>query len=154
MNSKRVLNTKIAKCRKDSKSVTVFGAMLLNGNDVAMISEGSKAGDFVRFIDAVRKENPRTPIVLILDNARIHHAIITREKCGEADIKLVFLPPYSPDLNPIEFAWKDGKKELRMKDLDTIKQKTESTVMNLMKNRKMGYSKVWREKFPRWVKGD
>jgi hypothetical protein len=58
MNSRRILNTKIARCRTDKKKITVFGVMLLNGDDVAMISEGSKAGDFVRFLGVVRRENP------------------------------------------------------------------------------------------------
>jgi len=153
MNSRRVLNTRVARCRTDNKSVIVFGAMLLDGDDVAMISEGSKAEDFVRFLGAVRRENPFRIILLILDNARIHHAKVTRGVCEELDIKLVHLPPYSPDLNPIEFAWKDGKKELGMLDFKGIREKVKSTLVNIMENRKMGYTRAWMEKFPITLRG-
>jgi len=147
MNSRRVLNTKIAKCRTDKKKITVFGAMLLNGDDVAMISEGSKAVDLVRCLKVVRVENPSRTIVLILDNAKIHHAKDTMAACEKLDIRLVHLPPYSPDLNPIEFAWKDGKKELAMQDFDGIIENVDRTLTNLMEQRKTGYSRKWQKKF-------
>ena len=126
MNSRRVLNTKIA----------VFGVMLMNGNDVAMLSEGSKAIDFVRFLETVRIENPKRTVVLILDNAKIHHAIVTKAGCKKLNIIPVHLPPYSPDLNPIEFAWKDSKKELWMLDFDSIIENVECTLTKIMKERK------------------
>lgn len=47
--------------------------------------------------------NPDGDIVIILDNFRSHHANRTREFAEANRIQLVFLPPYSPDLNPIEF---------------------------------------------------
>ncbi len=153
MNSRRVLNTKIVKCRIDKKKITVFGAMLLNGNDVALLSEGSKAEDLVRFLEVVRVENPSRTIVLILDNARIHHAKVTTAECEKLDIRLVHLPPYSPDLNPIEFAWKDGKKELAMHDFDGIIENVDSTLTNLMEERKIGYSRKWQERFSITLKG-
>jgi len=153
MNSRRVLNTKIARCRTDKKKITVFGAMLLNGNDVALLSEGSKAVDLVRFLEVVRVENPSRTIVLILDNARIHHAKVTTAECEKLDIRLVHLPPYSPDLNPIEFAWKDGKKELAMQDFDGIIENVDRTLTNLMEERKMGHSRKWQERFAITLKG-
>ncbi len=141
MNSRRVLNTKIARCKTDRKKVSLFGAMLLNGNDVAMMSKGSKAVDFVRFLKVVRLENPSRTIVLILDNARIHYAKLTMAVCEKLDIRLVYLPPYSPDLNPIEYVWKDGKKELGMRDFEDICENVESTITNMMEERKRGYSR-------------
>jgi len=56
-------------------------------------------------------------------------------------------------LNPIEFAWKDGKKELGMQDFDGIIEKVNSTITSIMEERKMGYSKVWMEKFPITLRG-
>ena len=153
MNSRRVLNTKIARCRTDTKKITVFGVMLLNGNDVAMMSEGSKAVDFVRFLEVVRVENPSRTIVLILDNARIHHAKVTMAECEKLGIRQVHLPPYSPDLNPIEFAWKDGKKELGMQDFDGIIENVSHILTNLMEERKMGYSRKWLERFAITLEG-
>jgi len=46
---------------------------------------------------------------MILDNFRSHGANATMEFAKENDIELVFLPPYSPHLNPIEYIWKSIK---------------------------------------------
>lgn len=40
--------------------------------------------------------------VSVIDNASFHHSKQIDEICSEAGVKLVYLPPYSPDLNPIE----------------------------------------------------
>ena len=54
------------------------------------------------------KEYPSGKVVLILDNARIHHAKIIQPFLDEHKnrLQLVFLPPYSPELNLIEGLWK------------------------------------------------
>lgn len=44
--------------------------------------------------------NPRS--VLVMDNASFHRTARIQQMCFEAGVKLVYLPPYSPDLNPIE----------------------------------------------------
>ena len=43
--------------------------------------------------------------VLVLDNARIHHGGEIAALVERADCSLLYLPPYSPDFNPIELAW-------------------------------------------------
>jgi len=50
---------------------------------------------------------PRLPqgSVLVLDNARIHHRASLQMALEAAGHTLLFLPPYSPDLNPIELLW-------------------------------------------------
>lgn len=50
---------------------------------------------------------------MILDNVRYHHAKNLREWLKEKrnEIELHYLPPYSPNLNPIEKVWKKTKKE-------------------------------------------
>jgi len=50
--------------------------------------------------------------MIILDNFRSHHAKLTTETAEKLNIDLVFLPPYSPHLNPIEYIWKTIKREL------------------------------------------
>lgn len=49
---------------------------------------------------------------IILDNARIHKAKITKIVADILNINLVYLPPYSPFLNPIEKVWRDVKREM------------------------------------------
>ena len=86
--------------------------MALNGNDAAMLSDSPKAEDMMSFLQIIRTNNIMKPICLLLDNAKIHLAKSVRTLAQELDIHFIYLPPYSPDLNPIEFGWKDLKRDL------------------------------------------
>jgi transposase len=49
---------------------------------------------------------------VIMDNARFHRKKQLQNICEKAGAELLFLPPYSPDFNPIEKEWADMKREL------------------------------------------
>lgn len=51
--------------------------------------------------------------VIILDNASFHRKKELKKLAKEAGCKVIFLPPYSPDLNPIEKVWANLKKFLK-----------------------------------------
>ena len=51
--------------------------------------------------------------VLILDNASFHKSSATRKLVESYGCSIVFLPPYSPDLNPIEKYWANMKTKIR-----------------------------------------
>ena len=51
------------------------------------------------------------PITLVMDNARYQRCHLVQSLAKELDIELLFLPPYSPNLNLIERLWKFVKKE-------------------------------------------
>lgn len=51
--------------------------------------------------------------VVILDNATFHKSQKTKELISSADCRVIFLPPYSPDLNPIERFWANLKRTIR-----------------------------------------
>lgn len=63
---------------------------------------------FLRFLQTILLKYPSGKIVLVLDNARIHHAKLLLPFLEENQDRLVlmYLPPYSPDLNLIEGLWK------------------------------------------------
>lgn len=127
--------------------------MALNGNDVALIANNCKATTFVSLLEAIRHANGNRPIVAILDNARIHHARISVAYAGSHKIYLVYLPPYSPHLNPIEYSWKDLKKELnKFASFDEACGKAISILLNCMKTGKMSYAGSWLEKFGEIIK--
>ena len=52
------------------------------------------------------------PIVLVMDNARYQKCKLVLEKAASLNIQIIFLPPYSPNLNLIERLWKFVKKEV------------------------------------------
>jgi len=94
------------------KSVGYFGAVNLRDGKMKFCREEGKfnAETFLNFLKQLLRYAWRInkKIVLVLDNARYHHAILHlkwREK-NKDFIELLFLPPYSPDLNPIERLWK------------------------------------------------
>lgn len=63
------------------------------------------ASVFEDFIDQLLRHCGRWPepkSVLVMDNASFHHSERITQMCADAGVKLVYLPPYSPDFNPIE----------------------------------------------------
>lgn len=50
------------------------------------------------------------PVTCVLDNARYQHCKVVKQRAGELGIELLFVPPYSPNLNLIERLWKWVKK--------------------------------------------
>ena len=83
---------------------------MLNGHDNIAFPSHTKSDDFCQFLIEVRRFNPLNRICLVLDNFATHKAKKVKEKARELNIELVYLPPYSPDLNPIEYLWKSIKR--------------------------------------------
>ena len=92
------------------KSLALFGVVRpLDGLMVTRQSPVFNALTFLDFLKVVIRHARRgRKIVLVLDNARYHHAILLRDwlHSHKDTLVLLFLPPYSPDLNPIERVWK------------------------------------------------
>jgi len=132
--------------------MTIFGFMSLNGNDVVMTSQQAKAIDAISLLETVRGANGNTrrrpPILIVTDNAWIHKAKITRAVASDLSIFFVYLPPYSPDLQPIEFGWKDLKRELAvMLNFDAMIEASGPAALRLFEERKHTYSASWVESF-------
>lgn len=70
--------------------------------------EGVKAIDFVNFLEEAITSLPiETEVCFVMDNARIHHTETVTGLFERFDVDYLYLPPYSPDYNPIElvFGW-------------------------------------------------
>jgi putative transposase len=75
----------------------------LNGESVYSAKESSKQEDVSDFLYEIREKNPFGRIIVIIDNFASHKSKKVTVTAKKLDIKNIFLPPYSPDLNPIEF---------------------------------------------------
>ncbi|EQD41586.1 transposase [mine drainage metagenome] len=62
-------------------------------------------------LDKLRTLHPSDPLTLVLDNARYQHCKLVVACAAARGITLLFLPPYSPNLNLIERLWKFIKKD-------------------------------------------
>lgn len=87
----------------------MFGVVnALSGEFLYQTADKCNAETFQTFLEAILETNKNKKIILVLDNARYHHAKIIQPFLQEHAnrIKLMFLPPYSPNLNMIERVWK------------------------------------------------
>ena len=89
----------------------VAGFYCINGESVVEFPESNSnmTENFIAFLRKIREANPEKRIVIVLDNFKTHHAKKVREE-AELNLVLVYLSPYSPDLNPIENIWKSVKR--------------------------------------------
>ena len=70
-------------------------------------TEEFNAEVFLGFLKRILTLYPEGKIVMVLDNARVHHAKLLKEFLdSNPRLTLMFLPPYSPNLNIIEGLWK------------------------------------------------
>jgi len=76
--------------------------------------EGTLTGAvFWQFLDEFRVSVLQPGPIVILDNAKAHEVKGVRERSEGASAHVLYLPPYSPDLNPIAMAWAKVKQFLR-----------------------------------------
>jgi transposase len=94
------------------KSVGYFGAIRLRDGKFCFSREAGpfdavRTWAFLRHLHAVSRRTGRR-VAVIIDNAKYHHAALHKRWRMEREpgFELLFLPPYSPELNPIERVWK------------------------------------------------
>ena len=91
------------------KGVKLIGTLNYEtGEAFCMEEERYDAAVFLDFLKKVLDHYPSGKVVMVLDNARIHHARLIQPFLEENRDRLefVFLPPYSPQLNLVEGLWK------------------------------------------------
>ena len=138
----------VRRVNSDRTHTNTFGFYAMNGESLAYMPSSSKTSDMCDFLHAVRRANGGRKVVIVLDNGPIHHSNLTKATAAELDIVLVFLPPYSPQFNPIEIIWKTLKARISnmfILHLDHLIATVEEIFAT--ESRKDSYTKAWKEKF-------
>ena len=95
-------------------TTSVVAALGLGGPVAAAWTKGAYNGEkFLAWVTDALCPQLRKGDVVVLDNVRFHHRAEVRAAVREAKADVRFLPPYSPDLNPIEKMWSKAKALLR-----------------------------------------
>ena len=105
------------------KMLTILGAMDDNGMLATMTVEAATDGEvFLAYLDQVLCPKLRAGHVVVMDNLSSHKVDGVRQRIEACGASLLYLPPYSPDLNPIEKAWSKLKTGLRAAGARTVQQ--------------------------------
>ena len=103
------------------KTTTFVGALRLTGMTAPFVYDGAINGTvFLAYVEQVLVPTLAPGDVVIMDNLPAHKAAGVRETIEKAGATLCFLPPYSPDFNPIENAFAKLKALLRARAERTI----------------------------------
>ena len=96
--------------------LTIVGALALDGVVASMsIAAATGIAVFLAFVEQVLVPalRDRPDAIVVMDNLPAHKAEAVRDALDRAGLAHRYLPPYSPDLNPIEQAWSKLKARLR-----------------------------------------
>ena len=95
-------------------STTILGALCCGGVQAVMSLEGATDRlAFEAFIEQVLLPTLVPGQIVILDNLSAHKSHKAQQMVEQAGCSWLFLPPYSPDFNPIEMLWSKFKSDLR-----------------------------------------
>lgn len=96
------------------KVTTLIGAVRVGGVAAAVSVEAATDGPvFLAFVRDALVPALRPGDVVVMDNLGAHKVKGVREAIEGAGATLLYLPPYSPDLSPIELFWSKVKQALR-----------------------------------------
>lgn len=103
------------------KTTTFTGALRLTGMSAPFVYDGAMNGNvFLAYVEQVLVPTLSVGDIVVMDNLPAHKAAGVRNAIDAAGASLMFLPPYSPDFNPIENAFSKLKALLRGKAERTI----------------------------------
>ena len=96
------------------KILTVLGALGTRGMITTMTVEAATDREiFLTYLDEVLCPQLKSGDVVVMDNLSSHKVNGVQQRIEKCGATLLYLPPYSPDLNPIEKAWSKLKQLLR-----------------------------------------
>lgn len=96
------------------KSTTILSPIRLDGQLAFTTFQGGTTGDkFLTYLKDVLIPTLHPGDIVVMDNLRTHHIQAVSELLHGAGAQVLYLPPYSPDLNPIDKLWSKVKAVLR-----------------------------------------
>lgn len=96
------------------RTLTLLGAVSASGWLATMTIEAPTDGDvFLAYLEQVLCPQLRPGHCVVMDNLAAHKVAGVRELIQATGARLLYLPPYSPDFNPIEKCWAQLKQHLR-----------------------------------------
>ena len=96
------------------KTTTLIAALDLAGVRCSTVVDGAVNGDvFEAFVEQVLVPALHPGDIVVMDNLSSHKRETTRKLIEDVEARVLFLPPYSPDLNPIEMVFAKIKQLLR-----------------------------------------
>ncbi len=107
-------------------TTTMISSVRLDGSTACMVVDGATTKDiFKAYVEQILLPTLKAGDIVVLDNLSAHKNKEIRDLIESVGAELWFLPPYSPDLNPIEKMWSKIKSILRR-----LKARTEEALIN------------------------
>jgi len=106
--------TKRVRANTGRRRLNIIGAINpVSFEPTIMLTEENCYAEVIEaFLEEIKKHYTNaTTICIILDNARYQRSYLVQQKAKALDIELLYLPPYSPNLNLIERLWRYFKKK-------------------------------------------
>ena len=105
------------------RTMTFIAALRQDGITAPFVLDGPLNGAwFLAYVERMLVPTLRPGDIVIMDNLGSHKAKATRQAIRSAGARLFFLPPYSPDLNPIEQVFAKLKRLLRRAEERTVEE--------------------------------
>ena len=127
--------------------LTILSALSLRGLLATMTIEEATDGDiFLACVEQVLGPALQSGDVVVMDNLSAHKVSGVRELIEARGAELLYLPPYSPDLNPIELAWaklKQFLRSLQARTAEALEQAVTQALPCITRTRPLLVSSLW-----------
>lgn len=128
---------------------STFGFYPLRGTSIIAALENSKEASFIEMLTRIKAANRRyKAIIVIWDNLPSHKTEAVCKHAADLGIVLVNVPPYSPDLNPIEYIWKSVRRvvaeERVLQDQEHLRAIIDRSFAAF--SRSKSFARSWKEK--------
>lgn len=126
-----------------------IGFYAIVGNSVQDTLTDSSQTAIADFLSKIRAANPAPRVIIVvLDNFSRHHAGAVQQAAAKHALELVFLPPYAPDLNPIEFIWKTIKRVVSVSFISSLDElRSEIHITFNRAAQQCSYARAWIDRF-------